>query len=33
VLATHHITEHFTIHYERRSWPKEEGSSQWTTHH
>lgn len=33
VLATHHLTEHFTIRYERRSWPKEEGLSQWTTHH
>jgi len=32
VLSVHHITEHFTIHYERRSWPKEEGHS-WTTHH
>src|SRR4029077_15000765 len=29
VLTTHLITEHFTIHYERRSWPKEEGSSRW----
>jgi urease accessory protein len=33
VLATHHLTEHFTIHYERRSWPKEENSAPWTTHH
>ena len=32
VLTTHRITEHFTFHYERRSWPKE-NSSQWTTHH
>jgi len=28
VLATHHLTEHFTLHYERRSWPKEERHSQ-----
>lgn len=33
VLNTHHVTEHFTIHYERRSWPKTEESYQWTTHH
>jgi urease accessory protein len=33
VLRTHHITEHFTIHYERRSWPKTEETQQWTTHH
>jgi urease accessory protein len=33
VLRTHHLTDHFTIHYERRSWPTEEGISQWTTHH
>ena len=32
VLSTHHITDHFTIYYERRSWPKEE-AQQWTTHH
>lgn len=32
VLGVHHITEHFTVHYERRSWPKEE-VQQWTTHH
>lgn len=33
VLSTHHVTEHFTIHYERRSWPKPEETHQWTTHH
>lgn len=33
VLNTHHITEHFTIHYERRSWPRTEELHQWTTHH
>ena len=33
VLNTHHITEYFTIQYERRSWPKAEESHQWTTHH
>ena len=32
VLRTHHLTEHFTLQYERRSWPKEE-TQQWTTHH
>ena len=32
VLSAHHITEQFTIHYERRSWPKEEAQP-WTTHH
>lgn len=33
VLRTHHLTEHFTIHYERRSWPTTEATHQWTTHH
>lgn len=33
VLTTHHLTEHFTIHYEQRSWPKDEGSHSWTMHH
>lgn len=32
VLSAHNITEQFTIHYERRSWPKEE-TQPWTTHH
>jgi len=32
VLGAHHITKYFTIHYERRSWPKEEAQP-WTTHH
>ncbi|HXG18234.1 MAG TPA: hypothetical protein VNN62_04075 [Methylomirabilota bacterium] len=34
VLKTHHLTDHFSIHYEQRSWPKEAGSGgAWTTHH
>ena len=33
VLRTHHVIEHFSIHYERRSWPKEDGKHQWTRHH
>jgi urease accessory protein UreE len=24
VLKTHHLTEHFSLHYERRPWPREE---------
>lgn len=34
VLKTHHLTDHFSIHYEQRFWPKEEeGEGRWTTHH
>ncbi len=33
VLKTHHLTRYFAIHYERRSWPKEESHHPWTTHH
>jgi urease accessory protein len=33
VLSTHHLTEHFTIQYERRAWPKTKETPQWTTHH
>jgi urease accessory protein len=33
VLKTHHLTDYFLIHYERRSWPKDEGNTQWTIHH
>lgn len=33
VLRTHHVLDHFSIHYERRSWPKDEGERQWTRHH
>jgi urease accessory protein len=33
VLKTHHLTEHFTIHYEQRSWPRQERHESWTTPH
>lgn len=33
VLRTHHLTDRFLLHYERRSWPKDEENRQWTTHH
>lgn len=33
VLKTHHLTQYFAIHYERRSWPREESHHSWTTHH
>lgn len=33
VLKTHRLDDRFLIHYERRSWPREEGNTQWTTHH
>lgn len=32
VLRTHHLTGYFSIQYERRPWPQEEGE-QWMTHH
>lgn len=31
VLNTHHLTQYFSIHYERRSWPREESHHPWTT--
>jgi urease accessory protein len=33
VLRTHHITEHFSIRYERRAWPEAAGGHSWTTPH
>jgi urease accessory protein len=32
VLRTHRLSGYFSIRYERRPWPQEEGE-QWTTHH
>lgn len=32
VLRTHHLTDYFTVRYERRAWPEEEHTA-WTTHH
>lgn len=32
VLRTHHLSGYFSIHYERRPWPQEEGI-QWTIPH
>lgn len=31
VLKTHHLTDYFSIDYERRPWPKEETDVPWTT--
>jgi len=33
VLKTYHLTSYFSIHYEQRPWPQEEGEHSWMTQH
>lgn len=33
VLKTHRLTDHFSVQYEQRPWPKEEGNVLWMIHH